>query len=95
MYTETEEQLAKRVLRLKVSKHNRELIQDIVDLAYKSGHHDGWYEHVEISRKEYSQLKKIKIAAQEFINATEKAHDLSTICECQDALADALKPKSV
>ena len=50
MYTETEEQLLARVTALRISENNRDKLRHIVELAYKSGYHDGWYEHVEIMR---------------------------------------------
>lgn len=50
MYTETKEQLLTRIRAMKMSKNNRERVLYLVELAYKSGHHDGWYEHVEIMR---------------------------------------------
>jgi len=50
MYTETEEQLLARVKALRISKINHGKVCHIVELAYKSGHHDGWYEHVEVMR---------------------------------------------
>ena len=36
-------------------------------------------------------LEKVRITAQELLNAINNAHDISTILECQDALAEILK----